>query len=253
MNSSKENLHVGHRKRMREKLALHGDRVFHTYELLEMLLYHAVAYKNTNSQAKSLMARFGSIDAVFSATKEELMQVDGVGEKIADMILAVGSLDLRHIPASNEKNIPIFEDYEKAGRYFVDYFKDCRGYSVVMIMLDNKMELIGKEVLYNIDFSSGAVRSSRFIDVAVRAGCAVAIIAHNHPYGPAFPGEGDIVTNNMIAGDLLEAGVTLAEHYLVSGDRFVGFMTAPPTAAFSQNSPVMRFIESKEGYNARNS
>lgn len=32
-------IHEGHRGRMRAKLLSHGQRIFDTYELLEMLLY----------------------------------------------------------------------------------------------------------------------------------------------------------------------------------------------------------------------
>ena len=41
-------IHKGHRQRMREKLFSHGSRVLQSYELLEMLLYYVIPYKNTN-------------------------------------------------------------------------------------------------------------------------------------------------------------------------------------------------------------
>ena len=43
-----DRIHYGHRARMRSKLITHGQRIFDTYELLEMLLYHTVPYKDTN-------------------------------------------------------------------------------------------------------------------------------------------------------------------------------------------------------------
>lgn len=245
---TKENIHSGHRARMREKLSLHGDRVFQTYELLEMLLYHAVAYKNTNTEAKLLMAKFGSVDRVFSATKEELMSVKGVGEKMADVILAAAELGELFGATEVQKPCEYAElcDYDRAGRFAAEYFRGSGTYGVIMLLLDNRMKLIGIEELFKHDFSSAAVRSSAFIAAAIKHGAAIAIIAHNHPFGPIFPSEGDIATNSMIEADLRLMGVTLAEHYLVSGERYVGFMQKSPAAAFSQNSPMEHFILTKE-------
>ena len=58
MQEKKENLHAGHRERMREKFRTYGRAVMHSHELLEMLLFHVVTYKNTNPIAKRLMLRF---------------------------------------------------------------------------------------------------------------------------------------------------------------------------------------------------
>ena len=44
-------IHEGHRSRMLSKLSLYGQRIFDTYELLEMLLYRVIPYKDTNPNA----------------------------------------------------------------------------------------------------------------------------------------------------------------------------------------------------------
>ena len=54
MQANNDGIHKGHRQRMRAKLKAHGARVFDTYELLEMLLYYVVPYKDTNPIAKRL-------------------------------------------------------------------------------------------------------------------------------------------------------------------------------------------------------
>ena len=87
---SDKGLHDGHRGRMREKLLMHGARVFATYELLEMLLYYVIPYRDTNPVAKRLMASFGSLDGVLSASREELLAVEGVGSRVADFLLEFG-------------------------------------------------------------------------------------------------------------------------------------------------------------------
>ena len=62
-----ESVHKGHRSRMKEKLLTFGERIFHTYELLEMLLYYVIPYRDTNPISKALLKRFSGIDGVLSA------------------------------------------------------------------------------------------------------------------------------------------------------------------------------------------
>ena len=83
-------VHTGHRARMRERFLRDGAETLDTHELLEMLLYHAIAQKDTNPLAHALLDRFGSLEGVFGATKEELCTVSGVGEKIAAFLLENG-------------------------------------------------------------------------------------------------------------------------------------------------------------------
>ena len=61
-------IHDGHRERMRSKLIIHGQKVFDTYELLEMLLYYTIPYKDTNPISKRLLFTFGGLDGVLLCT-----------------------------------------------------------------------------------------------------------------------------------------------------------------------------------------
>ena len=102
-----EGLHSGHRQRMREKFLDYGRDIFHSHELLEMFLFHAVPSKNTNPIAKNLLSRFTTLEGVFSAARDELLSVEGVGPKIADMILSVGKID---VFAENEETVKMHEE-----------------------------------------------------------------------------------------------------------------------------------------------
>lgn len=238
-------LHSGHRQRMREKFLSYGRDVFHSHELLEMFLFHAVQYKNTNPIAKNLLLRFSTLEGVFSASREELLSVEGVGPKIADMLLSVGKVDMfAEIEEQQDSEKKVFDDYCSTGEFFVDYFDSRFTYETVILLLNSKMEYIDCRTMCELDYDSAAVKAEPFIDAAIRARAAVAIIAHNHPYGPPFPTVGDKATNNMMAQALAKSGILLAEHYVISGKKFVGFMNNL-TMAFSQYSDVERFIESK--------
>ena len=124
MSDGKLGIHAGHRARMREKFSLYGRDIFHTHELLEMLLYHVIPYKNTNPIAKNLLDRFGSLDGVLSASRDELLSVDGVGPKAADMLLSLAKITPDILTLCGDDNTRTFDDFSELGRFFVDYFSN---------------------------------------------------------------------------------------------------------------------------------
>lgn len=238
-----KNIHDGHRGRMRAKLAMHGADIFDTYELLEMLLYSVIPFKDTNPVAKRLLAAFGNLEGIFSADRDELMQVVGVGERVADYLIEVGRLP-ELLKCESVKKTVNYSDYIVAGRHFVDYFKGLSGYKVTMLLFDNKMLPITHVDLYDIDFKSAAIRPGSFIGAALKSRASVAILAHNHPFGPMVPSESDRVNNDMVATALSDVGVLLLEHYVISGNRYIGFMSRYESS-IAQSPNVKIFLESK--------
>lgn len=238
-----EGIHNGHRARMRAKLIQHGARTFDTYELLEMLLYHVVRYKDTNPIAKQLLSMFDGIDGVFSATKEELMRVPGIGEAAAEFILSVSRIASIDFCTEARKQV-CFDDYNRLGAFLVERFSGMEKSAVIMALFDNSMRLLTHKTIYEEDYSSAVVRASEFIDYALESRAAVAVTAHNHPFGPLYPTTGDMATNRMVADALRDAGVYLAEHYVISGGSYVGAMKHLKSA-FSQSVELERFIRSK--------
>ena len=239
-----EHVHKGHRSRMRRKFDDFGAIVFDTYELLEMLLYTTVPVKDTNGFAKKLLNRFGSLDGVLSASKEELMLSEGIGEKTAEFLVAAGeTLDFFTRSGDKTKENAEFENYYFVGEYLTKCLSG-EDYRQVLMSFDNDMRLLGIDEMYECDYSSAAVKTDKFIDSALKRGATVAIIAHNHPYGPICPTDGDRATNDLIGRALSKVGVFLAEHYVVCGDRYFGFMNHF-NEMFAQKPRVAEFIRSK--------
>lgn len=243
-----ENIHAGHRARMKNKLFLHSARVFDTYEILEMLLYNVIPVRDTNPIAKALLSRFGTIDGVLSAKREELLSVSGVGERTADFLIDIGKFGELLLCGEDEEQTSLC-DYREAGKFLVEYFAGLEGQDIprtVMVSLDNRMRVISVDVMYELDFSSAGVQDKKFVELAMRKRAAAVILAHSHPFGAPIPHEGDRATNLYIASSLASCGIILAEHFIISGKRFVGFMTHLPTA-FAQIPEVNSFIRSKTG------
>ena len=216
-----KDIHKGHRSRMRSKLLTWGPRFFDTYELLEMLLYYVVPYKDTNPIAKRLLSRFGSLDGVLRASVDDLAEVDGIGLKSADFIKRVGMIMFQNDAMSFGNKVNTFDDYHEAGRFLVSYFKQSNS-SMCMMLLDNSMRLIKVCDIPGVSFDSGGVKAKYFIDATMNSGATVVIVAHTHPHGPLFPTESDMATDKLIRSELSNVGVIVAEHYIISADYYVG-------------------------------
>ncbi len=231
---------------MRSKLICHGPRIFDTYELLEMLLYYTVPYKDTNPVAKRLLYAYGDLSGVFSQSREELERIDGIGDKSARFLKAVGSISelIDNEPFPYKESL--FADYDNAAAFFVDYFRDVNEKKVTVIYLNNSMDVISiEDIADGIDYDSGAIKPKMFIDGAIRNRASVILMAHNHPFGSACPTPGDRATHKLICDALEGIRVTVAEHYVISGNVYsnIGRTYA---ASFFQSPLLESFMKKAE-------
>ena len=82
----RENVHVNHRSRIKNKFVENGLSTFAEHEMLEMLLFFSIPQADTNPTAHRLIEKFGSLKGVFDANIDNLMAVDGVGTNSAILI-----------------------------------------------------------------------------------------------------------------------------------------------------------------------
>ena len=87
-----ENVHKGHRQRLRDRASSEGLDEFEPHQIMELLLFYALPRQDTSKIAHMLIQKFGSVQGVFDATQEELTAVPGVGKRVADWLGCVGEL-----------------------------------------------------------------------------------------------------------------------------------------------------------------
>lgn len=218
-----KDIHAGHRQRMRAKLLAHGPRIFDTYELLEMLLYYIIPFKDTNPTSKLLLKQFSSLSGVLSADVESLQCVSGIGARAAEYIHDLGELISSLDADLTCECATVLDSYDKVGDYLVEHFSEKRDGEVVILMLDNSMRLIAAQTLYTgVDYDSSRIKANVFVEAVAKSNAAVAITAHNHVFGPCYPTSGDRATDDLISRALGAVGVKYLEHYVVSGSQYIG-------------------------------
>ena len=93
---------LGHRGRLRRRVASGNPDVVRPYEIIETVLFYAVPRMDVSGIARDLIDAFGSVDAVLNADRERLMAVPGVTRRMADCLLATGELVEAYINIKQE-------------------------------------------------------------------------------------------------------------------------------------------------------
>ncbi|MBQ4613025.1 MAG: DNA repair protein RadC [Clostridia bacterium] len=221
--------HEGHRQRMKERFIQEGLSNFGGHEVLEMLLYYAIPYRNTNDLGHRLEQSFGSLSKVLEADYQDLVKIEGVTPHIATLITLCGQIARRYQRERYARGTLLY-DTASIGKFLVPWFSAQKNESVVLLSMDNRHKVLNTTRIFE-----GSVNSTQFnlrgaVQQALRDNATVVVIAHNHPNGHAFPSQADISTTKRFAKVLKELDIRLLDHLIVSEDDFVSLASTRLTA-----------------------
>lgn len=221
MKKPTENVHKGHRQRLRKKYLEHGIESLEQHEILELLLFYVFAQKNTNVIAHNLLQRFGSLSSVLDASQKSLMDVPDIGEQAA-VLLKLQS-DMCRVYAQDKfhaiKNRQMTPS--NAGEYIKTLFYGYTDEIFYLVSLDSECRLINADIVARGTINNVAIYSRELVKKALDTGAAFAIIAHNHPNGVLKPSEQDMITTKVIQNAFHFINVRLIDHVIVSGDQYI--------------------------------
>ena len=212
--------HAGHRERMRNRFLRFGLDNFDDHNVLELLLFYAVPRRDTNVIAHRLLNAFGTLDGVFDASPEALMDVEGVGPGAAALIRLVPEAARRYFMARIKPG-QILADSEAAGRYLLPRFLTCREETMYLVCLDGKLKVLDCREVSQGSVTSVSVNTRRVVQIALGQNASAVLLAHNHTSGIAVPSQEDVAVTLQLRALLAQVGVTLTDHIVVAGDDFV--------------------------------
>lgn len=217
----KEDLHTGHRERVRDEF-LGGGFVESTpsHKILELLLFYCIPRVDTNPIAHRLIDKFGSFAAVLDASVEELAAVKGMSKNSAVLLKAIMVAARRyHKEKIGEK--PSFKSLDEIGEYLLKRFMGLEKEKVGVLLFDGKGAYKSFEFISEGDVASVGLSMRELMHACIRHNAAVAVLAHNHPSGIAIPSGGDVTVTEMAADTLRAVDVRLLDHIIISEDDFV--------------------------------
>lgn len=230
-----DNIHKGHRERLKQRFKENGLKAFSDVEALEMLLFYALPRRNTNELAHRLLRHFGSYKAVLEASEDALMQVEGIGENAAGLICLVREINSRYLSAGRPEGGNILKSTEATGEYLKPLYAYATDEMAHALSINGSGGIIrchrlAKGLSNRVEFSARQIA-----EIAIRDNAAYMILAHNHISDVALPSRADVSSTKLIAVTLQSIGVVLVDHIIVSGDEFVSMRESGYFAEFQQS------------------
>ena len=242
------NLHEGHRERIRETYRKQGMNGMADHVVLEMLLMYAIPRKDVNDLAHTLLNTFGSLTGVLEADPLRLAEIDGIGERTALFLHSLYDLHRRLTLESVDpaSRAPRLENPESACRYAIALSFGDRYETLRIICLDANMKVIHTEVLQVGSLSHVSFEPRRVIETAMTHKARYLILTHNHPSGILIPSEDDIASARMIAevGSKLE--IDVRDQLILSKNAAYSYQY---DRVFLYSTPAVCNVMSMEEYN----
>lgn len=215
-----ENIHEGHRKRMKERFIKSGLDDFAPHNVLEFLLFYSIPRGDTNPIAHRLIDAFGSLSGVFDATPEELMKVSGVGESTAILISMIPQMARKYLEDKADA-VNVVGGCGDIGAYLLPKFVGRTNEALMMVSIDNKNKVISCSVVAEGTVDSAKVSRRKVMEEAMKVKATRVILAHNHPRGVAVPSAEDVAMTREIGRLFAQVGIELVDHIIIADDDYV--------------------------------
>jgi DNA repair protein RadC len=212
----------GHRDRLRARFMEGGADAMPDYELLELVLFRAIARADTKPIAKALLARFGTFGDVLSAPPERLKEVKGVGDKVVFELKLVNAAAVR-LARKTVLDRPALTSWTA----LIDYCTAAMAYETQeqfrILFLDRKNTLIADEVQSRGTVDHTPVYPREVMKRALDLAATAIILVHNHPSGDPTPSRSDIDMTYAIRDAAEVLGLVLHDHLVIGKARELSF------------------------------
>ncbi len=227
----------GHRDRLRDRFLEGGTAALADYELLELLLFAGVRYRDTKPIAKDLLQRFESLGGVLAADparyKESIVPAAPKSDEDAKRY----AQDLRHtqvlLKATHDLMQRVLKEAIKAREVvsswtaLVEYLKLAMQHEPSehfrILFLDRKNILIKDEVQSRGTVDHTPLYPREVVKRALELAASAIIMVHNHPSGDPTPSKADVEMTGAVVEALRAVNITVHDHVIVGKNGHLSF------------------------------
>ena len=170
--------------------------------------------KDADRLVDNLISKIGEGLRLFNASYTELISVDGVDDKIANLIMLCVNLTSRRITDS----VTLGKEYseEEIREYLKGLYIGISCETPSMLSFDSKNRLCDVHQLSEGTLNASEIYPRKVLDRALRVKASNVIIAHNHPGGNTLSSTADRQATEIIRRVLWNNGIGLTHHYVVA-------------------------------------
>lgn len=204
-------------ERPRERLLGQGARTLTDAELLAIFLGTGVSGRNAVDVAREVLADFGSLTALFSASLGEFRGRRGLGTARYAQLHALLELSRRALQEELTLN-----DALNSPRAVQDFLRltlaSLPAEVFYVLFLDAQHRLIAAEEMFRGTLTQTSVYPREVVKQALRRNSAAVILAHNHPSGIAEPSRADELLTQALKSALDLVDVKVLDHLVIAGN-----------------------------------
>ena len=202
-------------ERPREKLLGRGASALSDAELLALFLRVGIRGKSAVDLARELLARFGSLTRLCSATATEFAAIPGMGLAKYAQLQAVMELARRAL--SEQMSIADVFDSPATVRDWLRLRIGSLPHEVFcVLLLDARNRLIEAVELFRGTLTQTSVYPREVVKLALARNAASVILAHNHPSGTSEPSPADELLTRSLKQALELVDVRVLDHFIVT-------------------------------------
>jgi len=209
-------------ERPREKLLQLGAASLSDAELLAIFLRTGVRGKSAVDLARDLLARCGSLGALFALKRSELDGLRGLGDAKFSQLQAVLELARRALAETLRSGDALSSP--AAVRDFLRLTLANREHEVFLaVLLDAQNRVLACEELFRGTLTQTSVYPREVVKCALKRNAAAVIFAHNHPSGVAEPSHADQVLTQSLKQALALLDIKVLDHFIIAGNSALSF------------------------------
>lgn len=217
-----DNLHKGHRARLKQRFVKAGGEALADYEMLELVLFRAIPRRDVKPLAKTLINTFGGFAEVLGASLDQLVQIPGVSEAVATELVIVREA-ARRLSSERVMKKPVLGSYKTLIDHCRTVMADEAKEQFRVLFLDRRNRLIADEILGQGSVAHAPVYPREVVERAIINNATAIILAHNHPSGDPTPSQADISMTNEIVAVMKPLGIVVHDHVIVGRERTASF------------------------------
>jgi DNA repair protein RadC len=204
--------------RPRERLLEAGPAALSDGELLGLLFGIGSREKTAVELAGEVISEAGGLHGLYHVNAHELMEVNGIGEAKACILLAAVELGRRIGQVRNPER-PMISSPADVDRLLRGRIANLDRENFVAVLLNAKNEVIGAPLISVGTLSASLVHPREVFKPAIRASAASVVLVHNHPSGKVEPSPEDREATRRLEECAGILGIEVLDHVIV-GDGY---------------------------------
>ena len=209
-------------ERPRERLLAQGAGSLSDAELLAIFLRSGSKQHSAVELSRILIQHFGSLNAVFDASLEEISQFHGIAATKYSQLMAVKELGRRYL--QHHLNQPT--DLSRS-----DLIADYLRYELLgepqevfaVLCLDSQLRKLHFKKLFFGSVNYCNISINQILRYAISQHATHIVITHNHPQGLAEPSQEDLELTQHILQACHLTEINLLDHLIISREHSFSF------------------------------